>query len=458
MSGSSVTVLSPTVARAQSTEATTTAGVGTSTSTSTTTSATTPATLYPAATNPPGTGMPTPSVYVGIALDFMQQYAYKVPFVDWATIRVEAEARAAKAATIEDAYGVILFALKGLADRHSSFNRPPEAVKQTEGKYSGYGFLAVWPSRVVVTVTTGSPSEKAGLKVGDRIDKVDGKTPKGSNGALTITRTKDGSFPDQVVLTVVRKGVKKARLITIKAGDVTLVSTPTAKPLTGRRLGNGAGYLDVPGIIGDDATQASYAQQLQDAIRSADGPSPRCGWIVDLRRNRGGYIYAMLAGLGPILGEGVVAGQRDAKGRISSWSYSGGTAMVDGQRAVTVGNPYRTMLADPPVAVLISNLTASAGEATAIAFRGVPRFRSFGVGTVGLTTFNIRRTMPDGAFVNVMSGVDVDRTGTGYEAGIAPDVTVAIDWNHVGDDADPVLNEAARWLDQQPSCAAAARR
>ena len=413
-------------------------------------------TAIPAAANPPVSVLPKPSAYVRIALDFIEQAAYRVPLVDWAAVRARAEQRAESAATIADTYPIITDALKGLADRHSSFTGPPQAVQQTAGKYNGFGFLAVLPSRLVVTVAPGSPAALAGLLVGDRIDKVDGKAPLRSGGAITVARDRSGNFPARITLTVIRtgsgNGSRKAKTIVVKQGEVTLVSVPQTVPVP-LTLGEGLAYIEVPGIVGDDAAQRSYASQLQAIIRTADAPT-RCGWIIDLRRNRGGYIFAMLAGLGPILGDGLLGGKRDAKGQIANWTYAAGVVLEDANRTVAADSPYTLTRAGPPVAVLTSGLSASAAEAVAIAFRGRPLTRSFGEATLGLPTFNSRRTMPDGAFLDVMTNVDVDRLGNTYDAAVPVDERVAIDWSNIGNDRDPVLGAAARWLEAQPACTA----
>ena len=412
--------------------------------------ATTPAT----STVPTAPGLPTPLAYARLALDFVEQAAYRVPLVDWQTIRARAEQRAEAAATITDTYPIIKEALKSLGDHHSSFTGPPQAVQQTAGKYNGFGFLAVLPSRLVVTIAPGSPAALAGLLVGDRIDKVDGRAPLQSGGAITVARDKNGQFPARITLTIARKGARTAKTaaktIVVAQGEVTLVSIPQTVPVP-LSLGPGLAYIDVPGIVGDDAAQRQYATQLQSLIRAADAPA-RCGWIIDLRRNRGGYIFAMLAGLGPILGDGLVGGKRDAKGQVANWTYGGGVVLEGSTRTVAVDTPYTLSRPDPPVAVLTSGLSASAAEAVAIAFRGRPHTRSFGEPTLGLPTFNSRRTMPDGAFLDVMTNVDVDRLGTTYDAAVPVDELVAIDWSNVGNGRDPVLAAAGRWLEADPAC------
>ena len=392
----------------------------------------------------------TPSTYVGDALGFIERYAYRVPRVDWPAIRARAEAKAAVARTITDAYPVITEAVKALGDRHSSFTKPVDATVQTQGNFNGFGFLASMPSRVVVTVAPGGPATRAGLQVGDRIDRVNGQMPKTTGNALAI-RNADGSPAETAVLKVVRRGVKRALTITLRRGTVTLVSVPVSQPPPRVVIPAELAYLDVPGIVGDAVAQRAFATQVQTIIRELD-TGTRCGWIVDLRRNRGGYIYALLAGLGPLLGEGLVGGSRDSRGEVTTWTYRAGALYAGSESTVSVESPYVLRRPGAPVAVLTGGLTASAGEASVISFRTLPNARSFGEPTIGLTTFNVRKTLADGAFLDITAAVDVDRAGTPYEGPISPDEPVVIDWAAINNGNDAVVKAASSWLRSQPAC------
>ena len=430
------------------------------------------ATLVPTTT----LALPSPAEYTAQALDFIERYALRRAAVDWSTIRADAERRAAGAATVADTHGIIAGVLKALGDRHSSFQRPPDAIRLSVGRITGYGFTAVWPQRTVILVAGGSPAALAGLRVGDRIEKVNDKAPRHTNGLISIPAAADGDFPLRIAVTITRPGVKGTSRIVIVRGEPTLVSVPKADVAESLELPGRIGYLELPGIVGTQADQDAYASGAQRAIRDADTVS-RCGWVVDLRSNRGGYIYPMLAAAGPLLGNGHVAGKIDAAGVMEQWVYAvgqitirrtaapgtpdpsfpaaGATGNATGGAAVSsVSSPYA--LADPeaPVAVLTSSLTASAGEATAIAFRGRANTRSFGEATRGLTTFNVMTQMPDLASIIVTNAVDADRTGRTYDGPVPPDQPVAVDWNHIGDPADPVLGAAVHWLGTQKSCAA----
>jgi carboxyl-terminal processing protease len=112
--------------------------------------------------------------------------------------------------------------------------------------------------------------------------------------------------------------------------------------------------------------------------------------------------------------------------------------------------PY--VLTDPisPVAVLIRDLTTSAGEGVLVAFIGRPATRSFGTPTAGLPTSPRRFLLPDGAYLVFTDAAATDRNGQVYESEISPDERV-IDL-FPDDENDIVLDAAIAWLDEQEPC------
>jgi carboxyl-terminal processing protease len=119
----------------------------------------------------------------------------------------------------------------------------------------------------------------------------------------------------------------------------------------GQRLAHGIGYLELPHFEASEQAAKQYVMLAQDAIRTADQVRT-CGWIVDLRNNNGGNMWPMLAGVGPILGEGVAGSFVDPDGVKQAWDYSNGQAQLAGSTIIGAESPYHLKHPLPPVAVL----------------------------------------------------------------------------------------------------------
>lgn len=204
---------------------------------------------------------------------------------------------------------------------------------------------------------------------------------------------------------------------------------------------------------GNPQVDNKYATTVQQLIRNLDAQEP-CGWIVDLRENTGGNMGGMLAGIGPILGEGDVGAFVDADGRKQIWSYQDGQARVDGIAYTQVNGPaYQLKESFPPVAVLTGMKTASAGEAIVVAFRGRANTRSFGLYTAGVPTANQGFILSDGAMIILTTAVYADRTGQTYGDRIDPDEVVDVAWKLTIIMEEIIPQPAIDWLMSQPACA-----
>lgn len=220
--------------------------------------------------------------------------------------------------------------------------------------------------------------------------------------------------------------------------------------LRGRSLEGRFGYVSLPGVQGSEQSYEEYVQRGRMAVAEADR-SRACGWVVDLRRNRGGNMWPMLAVVAPILGDGEVGAFVDADGEKTVWTIKDGSPRYDGE---SVGWPGGEAVAgsDPPVAVLTSGATGSAGEAVVVAFRGRPDTRFFGESTSGVPTGNQPHRLSDGAVLHLTEVKDADRTGRTYDGPIAPDEVVLTARRTVGGGRDRVLAAAKNWLAEQPVC------
>lgn len=195
---------------------------------------------------------------------------------------------------------------------------------------------------------------------------------------------------------------------------------------SGRMLEGGVGYLYVPGFFSvNDTAKLHFAQKLHALIRQLDSSTAIKGWIVDLRENTGGNMYPMIAGLGPLIGDGTAGYFVDAKGRRTKWFYKSGVSGAGSGKEVKVGGAYSPKAAAAKVAVLIGPRTSSSGEMTTISFIGKPNVRLFGGPSGGYTTANKMFSLSNGATLLLASSYCSDRTGKSYTSKIQPDVTVA---------------------------------
>jgi carboxyl-terminal processing protease len=199
----------------------------------------------------------------------------------------------------------------------------------------------------------------------------------------------------------------------------------------------------------NDRQFIAYETKLQRIVADLDKSHP-AGWIVDLRGNVGGNMWPMLAGIGPVLGEGDHVGEFFGLDSHSTWKYRDGVAaeIENGKESsypAVAGAPYK-LAGTPKVAVLIDRRTGSSGEAIAIAFRGRPETRFFGEHTEGVSTANDVIKLSDGASIALTVGVDADRTGKQYLEGFDPDEVIRSGDKILPDDQDPVLQSALRWL------------
>ncbi len=195
------------------------------------------------------------------------------------------------------------------------------------------------------------------------------------------------------------------------------------------------GYVKVNKFSGTVAEGQVFSKEIQAQIKSQDNANI-VGWIVDLSDNQGGNMWPMLAGIGPVLGEGISGYFIDADGVETGWAYEDGASLSAGVAVANVTDPYELLVPNPKVAVLLNNGIASSGEVMAISFIGRANTRSFGSPTCGLSTSNSMFILGGGHTLYLTTGYLADRNKNKYGIPIVPDqsstngseVLDAIDW------------------------------
>jgi C-terminal processing protease CtpA/Prc len=213
------------------------------------------------------------------------------------------------------------------------------------------------------------------------------------------------------------------------------------------------GFLRIPYFRPTDAAGDEYAATAVTIIQEIDA-QPTCGWVVDLRGNKGGNMWPMLAGVGPLLGDGEVGSFVNYTGIEQAWELRAGAALRGGE-VVNSAPVYQLQQSQPPVAVLVDGSTASAGEAAMIAFIGRPNTRTFGEPTAGAATVPQFYELSDGAGLVLAAAWMADRTGATWDAEVPPDELVEnfgpLNSQTARED-DEILQEALAWLSDEFGC------
>ena len=203
------------------------------------------------------------------------------------------------------------------------------------------------------------------------------------------------------------------------------------------------GYIRIPGYPPDVDIQA-VARQIRDALSQLIHKGAK-QWIIDLRYNSGGNMHPMVAGIAPLIGNGIVGYLMDLKGqRQLEWEIKDGNFIYAGYQAVDIPDEmqFKTL---PPVAVLMSRWTVSSGEVVATCFKGRPNTRFFGEMSGSLTTNTSWDIIGNEVILNISTGVFADRDGTIYPYNIPVDVEVPFELPERVEN-DQCIQNAMDWL------------
>lgn len=197
------------------------------------------------------------------------------------------------------------------------------------------------------------------------------------------------------------------------------------------------GYVKINSFSGSTAEATAYAKTIQQQIKNQDHPDMK-GWIIDLRSNGGGNMWPMLAGVGPILGEGISGYFINADGVESPWSYDDGASKASGNIITQVVDWHELITPDPKVAVLLDKGIASSGEVIAISFIGRANTKSFGSSTCGLSTANSVYNLSHNCRLILTVADLADRSKKKYGVPINPDQASTV---------QTIIEDAVEWIE-----------
>lgn len=355
----------------------------------------------------------------GVALDVPpeSQAQFKVIEQAWNTIDQHYVDRPAV-----DPKSLSYAAISGMVDSlgdtgHSRFLSPEMRTQEQnalQGTFSGIGAEVQMKDNHVIIVAPldGTPAQKAGLRPGDIILKVDGEDVTGQSLEQVVSKIL-GQAGTQVTLTLGDPLNGDQRDVTITRAEIKIQNV-TWQMLPGTTVAH-LRVAEFSQGVTEDLTGAL------DEIKAAGAT----GIVLDLRNDPGGLLDEAVGVSSQFLTSGDVLLEKDAQGNVTHIAVKPGG-----------GAP------DLPMVILINQGSASAAEITAGALQDARRGELVGETTFGTGTVLQEFPLSDGSSVLLATQEWLTPAGRViWHQGIEPDVSVAL-----ADSALPLTPEAERQM------------
>lgn len=293
--------------------------------------------------------------------------------------------------------------LQSLDDPYSTYMTKDEFasfLQQTSGTYGGIGVVVTPGDDNLITVVSpieGTPGERAGIKSGDKIIKVDGIEFMAENMDKAVKVMK-GDPKTTVVLTIMRKdkeGKNEILDIEITREIIRLVTVKS------NIIDDDIGYIKLTSF--DDLTYKDFKTELDKL-----GRRNIKGLIIDLRNNPGGLLDRCVQIADELLGEGDIV-------------Y---TQTKNGTRVYERSNKA---MVDYPLVLLVNGGSASASEILAGAIKDHKRGTLIGTTTFGKGVVQRIKDLDDGSGLKLTISEYFTPNGINIHGiGIEPDIVVEL--------------------------------
>ena len=297
-------------------------------------------------------------------------------------------------------------AVESLQDQFSHYFSPKDYTSfqlDTEGQFEGVGMSVteVKQGLRVAEVYKGSPAQKGGLKVGDIIVSVNGKSLAGktSDQSTALIKGPAGSS--------VRLGLRDGRTLNLKRAKVDI---PIVQSELERTDGKKIAWVRLAGFTsgsGDDVKAAVDGELEKGAT----------GVVLDLRHNGGGLLNEAVSVASVFLPDGRVVSTKGRARPEHVYNATGGA-----------------IAGKIPVAVLVDQGSASASEIVTGALQDRKRAEVVGTRTFGKGVFQEIERLPNGGALDITvgeyftpSGRNLGGGGVRKGAGITPDIEASDD-------------------------------
>ena len=248
-------------------------------------------------------------------------------------------------------------------DPYSAYMSPEtfeEMQTETSGEFGGLGIEVGMEAGVVKVITPmdGTPADKAGLKAGDYIVKINDTQVQGKSLSEAVDLMR-GPVGSSIELTVRRRGEKKALTFNITREIIEVLSVKSDL------LENNIGYIRLTSF------NDNSGEQIENKIRELNKNKNLNSYILDLRNNPGGLLSQAIKISDFFLDNGEIVSTKSRKASENRKWFAKNGDITEGKTLV----------------VLINYGSASASEIVAGALKDHKRAiilgeRSYGKGSV----------------------------------------------------------------------------
>ena len=301
-----------------------------------------------------------------------------------------------------------------LNDKYSEYYTPSEAKEwdnYVNATFYGIGVIFTQDEKnrfLISDVIDQSPADNAGLKKGDIITQVNGKTYKTSDKLKDAIR---GELGTKVNVTYERNGVSKT--VTITRGKVTETT------VSGTILKDHMAYIRISSFA------EKTAEEFQHELSTLEKKDPK-GLIIDLRENPGGYADQALKIADQLLPECTITYLQDRKGKKTYYNSKESATKLK-------------------YVLLVDGGSASSSEIVAAAVKDNKGGKLVGTRTFGKGIVQQEYQFNDGSELKLTTHQYFSPKGHRInKVGIKPDYTVKFD---ISGDHDAQLEKAMQLLE-----------